>query len=42
MLEARSGQRWSCALLHVECVKAYAPRIFHVVFDVEFRPQKNQ
>lgn len=31
-------QRWSVCVRHIEFVKSYAPRIDHVVFDVECRP----
>ena len=33
---------WDVKLLHIELVKSYAPRIDHVVFDVECRPIKNR
>ncbi|EGD82914.1 hypothetical protein PTSG_03546 [Salpingoeca rosetta] len=29
---------WEVHVRHIECVKSYAPRVDHVVFDVECRP----
>jgi len=26
--------KWCCEVLHIECVKSYAPRIYHLVYDV--------
>lgn len=37
--EAARGQVWVARCSHVERVKSYAPRVFHVVMDIEFRPQ---
>lgn len=33
------GGTWEVRLAHTERVKSYAPRIFHVVFDMELRPK---
>ena len=38
ILQSGSGRRWSCVIRHAERVKSYAPRVYHVVFDVEARP----
>jgi tRNA G37 N-methylase Trm5 len=38
MLQSGSGRRWSCVLRHAERVKSYAPRVYHMVFDIEARP----
>eukprot|EP01135_Chromosphaera_perkinsii_P000849 Nk52_evm12s152 gene=Nk52_evmTU12s152 len=32
------GNEWSVKLNHVECVKSYAPRVYHIVADIECRP----
>eukprot|EP00053_Salpingoeca_punica_P010335 m.93024 g.93024 ORF g.93024 m.93024 type:complete len:428 (+) comp15354_c0_seq2:119-1402(+) len=37
--EVRGGQLWDVRCAHIECVKSYAPRIFHLVFDLECRPR---
>eukprot|EP00042_Codosiga_hollandica_P031169 m.186815 g.186815 ORF g.186815 m.186815 type:complete len:271 (+) comp53568_c0_seq4:544-1356(+) len=38
LLEARHGNEWQVDVRHVECVKSYAPLIYHMVFDLECRP----
>ena len=38
-LAAGVGRRWACSVRHVERVKSYAPRVWHVVYDVEARPR---
>ncbi|XP_072126675.1 tRNA wybutosine-synthesizing protein 2 homolog isoform X1 [Mobula birostris] len=38
MLETRHKKPWSTNILHIECVKSYAPHIDHVVLDLECRP----
>ena len=35
LCEVRSDSDWNTEKLHVECVKSYAPRIFHVVLDLK-------
>ncbi|KPP64262.1 tRNA wybutosine-synthesizing protein 2-like, partial [Scleropages formosus] len=32
------GTPWTTKILHVECVKSYAPHIHHLVLDLECRP----
>eukprot|EP00092_Neocalanus_flemingeri_P012620 GFUD01013602.1.p1 GENE.GFUD01013602.1~~GFUD01013602.1.p1 ORF type:complete len:380 (-),score=88.48 GFUD01013602.1:39-1178(-) len=33
--EVKSNQSWDCQILHIECVKSYAPRVYHLVLDLE-------
>jgi len=35
--ECKNGE-WRTKLVHTECVKSYAPRIYHMVYDIECRP----
>ncbi len=35
------GGDWSIRVHHIECVKSYAPRIYHLVYDMECRPDSN-
>ncbi len=36
--EGRAQQQWLTRVAHIECVKSYAPRIYHLVFDIECKP----
>eukprot|EP00041_Stephanoeca_diplocostata_P012559 m.210255 g.210255 ORF g.210255 m.210255 type:complete len:451 (-) comp19003_c0_seq3:650-2002(-) len=38
LTEREDSGQWSVDVRHIECVKPYAPRVFHVVYDVEARP----
>jgi tRNA G37 N-methylase Trm5 len=38
LVQKAHGGEWSVTLHHAERVKSYAPRVFHVVFDIEVRP----
>jgi tRNA G37 N-methylase Trm5 len=33
-----AGKKWQVKMKHLEKVKTYAPRVWHVVADVECRP----
>lgn len=33
-----SGNNWTTTIHHVECVKSFAPKVYHYVADVECRP----
>ncbi|KAG0226773.1 tRNA methyltransferase tyw3 [Actinomortierella wolfii] len=35
-----SEQDWTLTIRHVECVKSFAPMVYHNVYDVECRPPK--
>ena len=38
MLNAHKRGNWTTNIRHVECVKSYGPRIYHIVLDLECRP----
>ncbi|KAK0148926.1 tRNA wybutosine-synthesizing protein 2 [Merluccius polli] len=38
MLKDSSGRSWRSSVRHIEHVKSYAPRIHHIVLDLECRP----
>lgn len=42
LLDARCHTlKWSVLVQHIEYVKSYAPRVDHIVLDLECRPIKN-
>ncbi|NWH77157.1 TYW2 protein, partial [Piaya cayana] len=38
LLAELHGQQWHTSILHIEPVKSYAPRVHHIVLDLECRP----
>jgi len=38
--EVKSILNWSTEIVHIECVKSYAPRIYHLVLDLDCKPVK--
>lgn len=38
LLQAHHGGAWTATVAHIERVKSYAPRIYHMVYDIECRP----
>jgi len=36
--EVKPACDWKTEILHIECVKSYAPRVFHLVLDLQCRP----
>ncbi|KAL4631610.1 hypothetical protein GN956_G15596 [Arapaima gigas] len=38
LLAENHGSPWTTKILHIECVKSYAPHIHHLVLDLECRP----
>lgn len=40
-IEALLGTGWETEVLHIECVKSYAPRVHHLVLDLSCMPVKS-
>jgi len=38
LLEVKRDQNWNTHILHIECVKSYAPRVYHLVLDLKCTP----
>ena len=38
LTEVKCNQSWDTKILHIECVKSYAPRVYHLVLDLECKP----
>jgi tRNA G37 N-methylase Trm5 len=38
LLEEVHGGSWQAVVAHVENVKSYAPRVYHVVYDIHCTP----
>jgi len=36
--EVKPDSNWRTKILHIECVKSYAPRVFHLVLDLQCKP----
>lgn len=36
--EVKCDQNWNTNILHIECVKSYAPRVYHLVLDLKCTP----
>ena len=38
LTEVKCNRSWDTKILHIECVKSYAPRVYHLVLDLECKP----